>query len=93
MAAQEAWFAPVSAKGRTLSGPFAFVFALIATSFSLWYLYTSGFGLVSTETNRGFYLLFTAVLVFLAFPARRGAPKHRPSIIDQAFSDRVLGRP
>ena len=82
MAVQESWFAPVSAKGRTLSGPFAFVFALIATSFSLWYLYTSGFGLVSTETNRGFYLLFTAVLVFLAFPARRGAPKHRPSIID-----------
>ncbi len=85
MAAQEAWFAPISAKGRTLSGPFAFVFALIATSFSLWYLYTSGFGLVSTETNRGFYLLFTAVLVFLVFPARRGAPKHRPSIFDLVF--------
>ena len=40
----------------------------------MWYMYTSGFGLVSTETNRGFYLLFTAILVFLGFPARRGAP-------------------
>lgn len=45
-------------------------------------MYTSGFGLVSTETNRGFYLLFTAVLVFLGYPARRGAPKDRPSITD-----------
>ncbi|MCH7864841.1 MAG: TRAP transporter fused permease subunit [Proteobacteria bacterium] len=45
-------------------------------------MYTSGFGLVSTETNRGLYLLFTSVLVFIAYPARKGAPNDRPSIID-----------
>jgi len=76
------WFEPVEGKGRTLSGPFAVGYALVAAGFSLWYLYTSGFGLVSTESNRGFYLLFTSVLVFLRFPARRGAPKHRPSVVD-----------
>ncbi|MDA0999966.1 MAG: TRAP transporter fused permease subunit, partial [bacterium] len=53
--------------------------------FSVWYMYTSGFGLVSTETNRGLYLLFTSVLVFFAYPARQGAPNDRPSIIDVAF--------
>ena len=61
------------------------LYALVAAAFSLWYLYTSGFGLVSTETNRGFYLMFTSVLVFLAFPARRGAPKHRPTVVDWLF--------
>ena len=79
------WFPDIKGRGRTLSGHFAVVYSLTAAGFSLWYLYTSGFGLVSTETNRGFYLLFTSILVFLIFPARRGAPTHRPSIIDIVF--------
>jgi TRAP transporter 4TM/12TM fusion protein len=81
----KSWFAPIDGKHRTISGPYAVVYGLIAAVFSLWYLYTSGFGLVSTETNRGLYLLFTAVLVFIRFPARAGAPGHRPSIIDGVF--------
>ncbi|MDH5555847.1 MAG: TRAP transporter fused permease subunit [Alphaproteobacteria bacterium] len=81
----ESWFPDIKSKGRTLSGHFAVIYSLTAAGFSLWYLYTSGFGLVSTETNRGFYLLFTSILVFLIFPARRGAPTHRPSIIDFVF--------
>ncbi|MGE3642962.1 MAG: TRAP transporter permease [Beijerinckiaceae bacterium] len=76
------WFEPVRANGRELTGPMAVVFGLTAAAFSLWYLYTSGFGLVSSETNRGLYLMFTSVLVFLLYPARSGAPKTRPSAID-----------
>ncbi len=85
MTTGKSWFAPIDGKHRTISGPYAVVYGLIASVFSLWYLYTSGFGLVSTETNRGLYLLFTAVLVFIRFPARAGAPGHRPSIIDGVF--------
>ena len=85
MASQEAWFAPIEGKKRTISGPYAVFYGLIAAGFSLWYMYTSGFGLVSTETNRGLYLLFTSVLVFVAYPARKGAPNDRPSIIDAVF--------
>ena len=81
----ENWFPDIKGRGRTLSGYFAVIYSLTAAGFSLWYLYTSGFGLVSTETNRGFYLLFTSILVFLIFPAWRGAPAHRPSIIDIVF--------
>ena len=69
----------------------AVVYGLTAAGFSLWYLYTSGFGLVSTETNRGLYLLFTAVLVFIAYPARRGSPNNRPSIIDFLFIALAVG--
>ena len=85
MTAIDKWFPPIEGKNRTLAGPYAIAYRLIAACFAVWYMYTSGFGLVSTETNRGFYLLFTAVLVFLGYPARRGAPKHRPSIIDLVF--------
>ncbi|MDH3413723.1 MAG: TRAP transporter fused permease subunit, partial [Gammaproteobacteria bacterium] len=82
---QDSWFAPVEGKHRTITGPFSVLYALVALAFSLWYLYTSGFGLVSTETNRGLYLLFTSVLVFLRFPAWRGAPPNRPSVVDLIF--------
>lgn len=81
----EKWFPPIEGKMRTLSGAYAALYGLVAASFSALYMYTSGFGLISTETNRGYYLLFTAVLVFLVYPARRGAPKHRPSVVDFIF--------
>ena len=85
MTVLDAWFAPIEGKRRTISGYYAVIYGLIAAGFSLWYMYTSGFGLVSTETNRGFYLLFTSVLVFIGYPARKGAPNDRPSIIDLVF--------
>ena len=61
----ESWIKPIKGRNRTLSGPIALLYAATAIFFSVWYLYTSGFGLVSTETNRGFYLMLTSVLVFL----------------------------
>jgi TRAP transporter 4TM/12TM fusion protein len=79
------WFPDIKGKRRTVSGGFAVAYGLTAAGFASWYMYTSGFGLVSTETNRGFYLMFTAILVFLGYPAWRGAPKHRPSIVDFIF--------
>jgi len=79
---REQWFEPVEGKTRKITGPFSVVYGFIAAGFSLWYLYTSGFGLVSTESNRGLYLLFTAILVFLRYPAWRRSPTQRPSIID-----------
>jgi len=65
-----------------LAGFNALLFNLTAVGFSLFYLYTSGFGLVSTQSNRGIYLMLTSVLVFLLFPARRGSPVNRSSVID-----------
>jgi TRAP transporter 4TM/12TM fusion protein len=77
-----AWLFRVEGQKRTLSGPFALAFSLTAAAFSLWYLYTSGFGLVSTETNRGLYLMLTSVLVFLLYPANARSPTSRPSVVD-----------
>ena len=77
-----AWLFRVEGSRRTLTGVFALAFNLIAIGFSGFYLYTSGFGLLSTQSNRGIYLMLTSVLVFLIYPARKGAPDHRPSIVD-----------
>ena len=62
------WFPDIEVKGKKLDKYYKVIFGLIAASFSGFYLYTSGFGLVSSETNRAFYLLFTAILVFLSYP-------------------------
>ncbi|WP_099867848.1 TRAP transporter permease [Pararhizobium haloflavum] len=77
-----AWLFKVEGARRTLTGFNALAFNLIAAGFAGFYLYTSGFGLVSTETNRGIYLMLTSVLVFLLYPARKGAPAHRTSVVD-----------
>ncbi len=82
MQSSESWIKPIKGRDRTLSGPVALFYAATAIFFSCWYLYTSGFGLVSTESNRGFYLMLTSVLVFLLFPALPTSPKTRPSLFD-----------
>ncbi|WBU62456.1 TRAP transporter permease [Paracoccus aerodenitrificans] len=76
------WLFRVEGARRTLTGLYALAFNLTAAGFSLFYLYTSGFGLVSTESNRGVYLMLTSVLVFLLYPATRRSPTDRPSIVD-----------
>ncbi len=80
-----AWLLRVEGSKRTLTGAYALLFNLMAIGFSGFYLYTSGFGLVSTQSNRGVYLMATSVLVFLLYPATKRSPTHRPSIIDFLF--------
>lgn len=76
------WLFRVDGAKRNLSGAWALAFNGVAMGFSLFYLYTSGFGLVSTQSNRGVYLMLTSVLVFMLYPANRWSPKHRPSVVD-----------
>ena len=83
--ADASWLFRVEGSRRSLSGIPALAFNLVAIGFSGFYLYTSGFGLVSTQTNRGIYLMLTSVLVFLLYPARAGSPKTRPSVVDLVF--------
>lgn len=72
----------IEGKKRTISGIWAILFSCVGGFMSAWYIYTSGFGAVSSETNRAFYILFTLILVYLLFPATKNSPKDRPSIVD-----------
>lgn len=76
------WLFEVNGARRRLTGIWALAFNLVAIGFAGFYLYTSGFGIFSTESNRGVYLMLTSVLVFLLFPAGRSSPSDRPAIID-----------
>ena len=76
------WFPEIEVKGRRLTGYYKVIFGIIAASFSGFYLYTSGFGLISSETNRAFYLLFTAILIFLSYPLGKKSLTGKPTIFD-----------
>jgi TRAP transporter 4TM/12TM fusion protein len=67
---------------RRLGGRTAWVASSIAAVFSLFYIYTAGFGLISTELHRGLYILFTMLLCFLLYPARKASPANRISLMD-----------
>ena len=67
---------------RTLKGKTAFLLNFIAAIFSLLYIYTSGFGLISTEFHRGAYILCTMILCFMYYPIRKGTTGDKVPWID-----------
>ena len=79
------WFPDIETSRRKLTNWYCVFYGVIAASFSGFYLYTSGFGLVSSESNRAFYLLFTSLLVFLSYPANKNKDSFAPSILDFVF--------
>ena len=59
---------------RKLNKSLSYVALVISVMFSALYFYTSGFGVISAEIHRGFYVLFTAVLCILYYPANKKHP-------------------
>ncbi|ESR25358.1 TRAP transporter permease [Lutibaculum baratangense] len=73
---------------RILARPFGLVFTLIAVAFSLFYVYAAGpawFGRIGVGLYRGAFLLLALTMVFLIYPARKGSPRSRPSLLDLVF--------
>jgi len=66
---------------RKLTGTTLAIFSLAAAAFAGFYLYTAGFGIFSTETHRGVYLMFTFILGFMMYPAYKKA-KDKVSVFD-----------
>ncbi len=75
----------VMVKSRKLTGPFKWITRGLLLLFSLFYLYTLAFGIFSSESHRGMYLLFTMVLCFLLYPAFRGGKQH-VTVVDVLLS-------
>ncbi|NWF92772.1 MAG: TRAP transporter permease [Syntrophaceae bacterium] len=73
---------------RKLQGWYDIVFKIVAISFSLFFLYTTFFGLISQESHVGLYFLGTFVLSFMLYKARKNSPEKRMSLLDTLF---VLG--
>jgi TRAP transporter 4TM/12TM fusion protein len=73
---------------RKLKGSFDLFLKVFCCIYSLFFLYTTFFGLVSQETHVGFYFLGTFVISFSLYKARPKSPQDRMSILDICF---ILG--
>jgi TRAP transporter 4TM/12TM fusion protein len=67
---------------RALAGASSALFRVVAAAFSLFFLYTTFFGLISQETHVGFYFLGTFILTFVLYGARPRSPQTRVSAAD-----------
>jgi TRAP transporter 4TM/12TM fusion protein len=66
---------------RELNRPLTLIAKAISALFAFFYLYTAGFGIFSSESHRGFYLLFSFLLCFLFYPAAKKAPYNRALLV------------
>jgi TRAP transporter 4TM/12TM fusion protein len=62
---------------RELNRHLALVVKCISAFFAFFYLYTAGFGIFSSQSHRGLYLLFIYVLCFILYPASKKAPNNK----------------
>jgi len=70
---------------RKLEGGFDLSLRVFCAVYSLYFLYTTFFGLVSQETHVGFYFLGTFVISFALFKAGPRSPQNRVSVFDVLF--------
>jgi len=67
------------------------IVAVISIIYVLYHIYTSGFGMPMAYKHRIIHLTFVLTLVFLLFPAHKGAPKSRPSFVDLVLAGCAIG--
>ncbi|HHV79424.1 MAG TPA: TRAP transporter permease [Firmicutes bacterium] len=65
-----------------MAGSWGKVITVIAVMMSIFHLYSSSIGLMLAIKQRAFHLAFVLLLVFLLYPARKGAPKGQPTWLD-----------
>ena len=77
---------------RRLAGPAALFVSAVAVAFSLFQLYTAGWGQLLALKQRAVHLGFVLVLVFLLYPMRRrDADQRRFTLLDVLFAAAALG--
>ena len=67
---------------RELSGPLRAAILVWLAGAAALHLYFAGFGFPEPITMRALHLLLFVPPLFLLYPARAGAPRHRPSLPD-----------
>jgi TRAP transporter 4TM/12TM fusion protein len=71
---------------RVLGGWKATAITILAIAFSCFHIYTGLFGLLDAHLQRAVHLAFVLVLVYLLYPAARGARRDRINPIDVALA-------
>lgn len=75
---------------RPLSGGAEKAIMMIGAAFSAFYLYTSWFGILSTESHLGVYFLVSISLSFLLYKRKRTIASPRPEALDFIFSGLIV---
>lgn len=70
---------------RKLEGGYLLFLKVFCVLYSLYFLYTTFFGLVSQESHVGLYFLGTFVISFMLYKAGSASPKNRASVLDILF--------
>jgi TRAP transporter 4TM/12TM fusion protein len=78
-------------KCRCLTGPYATIVNALAAAMGAFYLYTSGFGIITIESHLGVFFAITMALIFLSFPGCVKAPMDRFTPWDLLFALLGLG--
>jgi TRAP transporter 4TM/12TM fusion protein len=71
---------------RKLSPSWGVLGSLLGAFMVVFYFYAAGVKPADTQYHLGIYVLVTYVMIFVYFPSRRGAIRHRPSILDIALA-------
>jgi TRAP transporter 4TM/12TM fusion protein len=67
---------------RDLKGGYGLALTLIAAAFSIFYLYTTFFGLISQETHVGIYFLGTFTICLMLHGTTQRSPQNRITLLD-----------
>jgi len=71
---------------RTLSGVTGKIVAAIAIIYSLFQLYTAGFGVFDAMIQRAVHLAFALVLVYLLYPTRKSWSREKLHVVDAVLA-------
>lgn len=67
---------------RKFEGAWDILFKIIASSYSVFLIYSVVSGNWPSWIIRGMFILFILVMIFMKYPARKKSPMHRPSLVD-----------
>lgn len=76
---------------RCLTKPYDRVVNVLAAFMGAFYLFTSGFGIITVESHLGVFFAITLALIFLCYPGRINAPMDRFTLWDLLFALMGLG--
>jgi len=73
-------------KQRGFSGNLGKLVTILTVTLAIFQLYTAYFGLLPAMQQRSFHIGFVLMLVFILYPAKRGVPKVKPSLLDWSLA-------
>jgi len=76
---------------KNMSALWTKIVSVVSISYVFYHMYTTAFGMPMAYKHRVIHLSFVLTLVFLLYPACKGAPESRPSVVDLVLTGCAIG--